>query len=167
MGKAHKFGDNIDTDLIVPGKYLSLSDPVELGRICMEGADPHFAAKVHPGDVIVAGANFGCGSSREHAPISILAAGITCVIGESFARIFYRNAINLGLPALEAPDAAREIASGDEVEVSVAEGIIRNLPTGKQYHFAPFPDSIMDIISAGGIKAKLRRDRQNQAREVE
>ncbi|WHH61134.1 3-isopropylmalate dehydratase small subunit [Petroclostridium sp. X23] len=158
MGTAHKFGNNIDTDLIVPGKYLSLSDAKDLGNICMEGADPEFVNKVKRGDVIVAGTNFGCGSSREHAPISILASGVNCVIAESFARIFYRNAINLGLLVLESAEAAKAISDGDEIEVAVIEGVIENKTTGKKYFFVPFPPSIMEIVKAGGIKKKLISD---------
>lgn len=155
MGKVFKYGDNIDTDVIVPGKYLSVGDPDELAKICMEGIDPDFYNRVTKGDVMVCGANFGCGSSREHAPIAIKAAGISCIVGESFARIFYRNAINIGLPVLEAPDAARAISDGDDVEVNVATGTICNRTTGEIYEFVPFPDSIMETILAGGIKEKL------------
>ncbi|MBR4579304.1 MAG: 3-isopropylmalate dehydratase small subunit [Oscillospiraceae bacterium] len=158
MGIVHKYGDNVDTDVIVPGKYLSLNDPKALASICMEGIDPEFPRRVKEGDVMVGGANFGCGSSREHAPIGIKAAGISCIIAESFARIFYRNSINLGLPVLEAPEAAREISAGDEVTVDMAAGIIRNRTTGREYAFVPFPPSIMQIILAGGIKAKLLSD---------
>ncbi len=160
MGIAHKFGNNIDTDLIVPGKYLSLTDAKELGKICMEGEDPNFIKKVKKGDIIIAGKNFGCGSSREHAPISILASGITCVIAESFGRIFYRNAINLGLLVLESQEAAQNIFDGDEVEVNVSEGIITDKTTSKLYYFVPFPTSIMKIIEAGGIKKKITSSRQ-------
>lgn len=158
MGKVFKYGDNIDTDVIVPGKYLSINDPDELAKITMEGVDPDFFSKVSTGDIMVAGSNFGCGSSREHAPIGIKASGIQCIIAESFARIFYRNAINLGLPVLEAPEAAREISGNDEVIVDVASGIISNKTTGKTYAFVPFPDSIMEIIMAGGIKEKLKKE---------
>ena len=155
MGYAHKYGDNIDTDVIVPGKYLSINDPAELAKITMEGIDPDFGKKVKAGDVMICGKNFGCGSSREHAPIGIKASGIECVIAESFARIFYRNSINLGLPVLEAPQAAAEICDGDEVTVDVSAGVIEDKTTGKVYSFVPFPESIMSIIIAGGIKAKL------------
>lgn len=158
MGTVFKYGDNVDTDVIVPGKYLSINDPQELARICMEGIDPGFARAVKKGDVMVGGKNFGCGSSREHAPIGLKSAGIQCIIAESFARIFYRNAINLGLPVLEAPEAAREIAAGDEVTVDVAKGEILDHSTGKRYTFSPFPESIMQIILAGGIKEKLLSD---------
>lgn len=155
MGYVHKYGDNVDTDVIVPGKYLSVNDPEDLAKITMEGIDPDFPKKVRAGDIMVAGKNFGCGSSREHAPIGIKASGICCIIAESFARIFYRNAINLGLPVLEAPDAAREINAGDDVRVDISTGIIENRTSGKSYFFVPFPDSIRDIIMAGGIKAML------------
>lgn len=158
MGVVFKYGDHIDTDIIVPGKYLSLNEPQALAKICMEGIDPDFPNKVKPGDVVVGGENFGCGSSREHAVIALLASGISCIIAKSFARIFYRNAINLGLPVLEAPEAACEIAAGDEVKVDMEKGIIQDCTTGKDYPFVPFPASVMEIISAGGIKAKLQKE---------
>ena len=155
MGTVFKYGDNIDTDVIVPGKYLSINDPQELSKICMEGIDPEFSVRVRPGDIIVGGMNFGCGSSREHAPIGLKAAGVSCVIAESFARIFYRNSINIGLPVLEAPEAAKEASIGDNIEVDISKGIIHNNTTNKIYTFIPFPPSIMYIIAAGGIKRKL------------
>lgn len=157
MGFVHKYGDNVDTDVIVPGQYLSINDPAELAKIAMEGIDPDFPQRVKAGDIMIGGKNFGCGSSREHAPIAIKAAGISCLIAESFARIFYRNAINLGLPVLEAPDAAREIAAGDDVTVEIELGTIHDHTTGKVYSFVPFPPSIMEIIMAGGIKEKLKK----------
>lgn len=159
MGIVYKYGDDINTDVIVPGKYLSLSDPKDLAGVTMEGIDPDFSKQVKEGDVVVGGKNFGCGSSREHAPIGLKGCGIKCVIAESFARIFYRNAINLGLLVLEAPEAACEVSSGDEIHIDVALGTIENLTTGKTYTFVPFPDSIMNIIMAGGIKAKLLDDK--------
>ena len=157
MGTVFKYGDNIDTDVIVPGKYLSMSAPGELARICLEGVDPSFSSRVKKGDVLVAGKNFGSGSSREHAPISILASGISCVIAESFARIFYRNSINLGLLVLESPEAAKAIEDGDEVTVSIQKGIIWDKTKGEKYEFTPFPESIMAIIEDGGIKAHIKK----------
>lgn len=150
-GKAHKFGDDINTDLIIPARYLNTTDPAELASHCMEDADPEFTRKISPGDLIVAGRNFGCGSSREHAPLAIKAAGLSCVIAESFARIFFRNAINIGLPIFECPEAAREINEGDEVEVDMAAGTIRNLTTGKSYSVPPWPEELQAIIRAGGL----------------
>jgi len=161
-GKAWKFGDDIDTDAIIPARYLNTSEPEELARYCMEDADPEFPNKVGKGDIIVAGKNFGCGSSREHAPIAIKAVGVSCVIAKSFARIFYRNSINIGLPILESPEAAQAIAEGNEVEVDVAKGEIKDLTTGAIYTSAPFPESIQQIIAAGGlinyVAERVRRD---------
>ena len=151
MAKAHKFGDHLDTDQIIPASYLTTTDPRELGSHCMETPDPDFVTKVKPGDVIVAGVNFGCGSSREHAPISIRGAGVTCVIAKSFARIFFRNSINLGLPVLESPEAVDGITAGDELEIDFASGEIRNLTTEKVYHAKPFEPFMMEIIEAGGL----------------
>ncbi|BAF58714.1 3-isopropylmalate dehydratase small subunit [Pelotomaculum thermopropionicum SI] len=150
-GKVWKFGPDIDTDAIIPARYLNTSDPEELARHCMEDADPSFPARVRPGDVIVAGKNFGCGSSREHAPIAIKAAGVSCVIAASFARIFYRNAFNIGLPIFESPEAAGGIGQGDEVAVDAAAGIITDLTTGKTYRAAPVPPFMRQIIAAGGL----------------
>lgn len=155
MGTVFKYGDNVDTDVIIPGKYLSINDPQELAKVCMEGIDREFPKQVRPGDIIVGGENFGCGSSREHAPIGMKAAGVSCIIAKSFARIFYRNSINIGLPVLEAPVAAEEISAGDKVVVDISQGIIRDDTTSKVYSFIPFPPSIMDIIVAGGIKKKI------------
>ena len=151
MAKAHKFGDHLDTDQIIPASYLTTTDPRELGSHCMETPDPDFVTKVKPGDVIVAGVNFGCGSSREHAPISIRGAGVTCVIAKSFARIFFRNSINLGLPVLECPEAVDGITAGDELEIDFASGEIRNLTTEQVYHAKPFEPFMMEIIEAGGL----------------
>ena len=156
-GKTHKFGDNIDTDAIIPARYLNTSDPAELAKHCMEDADPEFTRKVKPGDVLVGGENFGCGSSREHAPISIKAAGVACVIARSFARIFYRNAINVGLPILESPEAVDAIAQGDMVEVDLAAGAISLPETGQTFRVPPFPEEIQSIIEAGGLMAHLKR----------
>ncbi len=156
-GRAWKFGDNVDTDAIIPARYLNTSDPAELARHCMEDADPGFAAMVVKGDIIVGGRNFGCGSSREHAPIAIKAAGVSCVIAESFARIFFRNAVNIGMPILESPEAARGIQAGDVVEVSIAEGIIRNLTRGgEEYRAAPYPEFMQQIVARGGIMNYVR-----------
>ena len=150
-GKTWKFGDDIDTDAIIPARYLNTSEPEELAKYCMEDADPEFPNKVNKGDIIVAGKNFGCGSSREHAPISIKAAGVSCVIAKSFARIFYRNSINIGLPILESPEAAEAIKEGNEVEVDVGKGEIKDLTTGVIYTAVPFPDFMRQIIAAGGL----------------
>jgi 3-isopropylmalate/(R)-2-methylmalate dehydratase small subunit len=151
IGKAYKFGNNIDTDVIIPARYLNSSDPQELARHCMEDADADFPNKVKPGDMIVAEKNFGCGSSREHAPIAIMAAGVSCVIAHSFARIFYRNAINTGLPILESPGAADAVKDGDELEVELETGRIKNIRTGEIYQATPFPDFMQGIISKGGL----------------
>lgn len=149
-GVAFKFGDNIDTDLIIPARYLNTSDSQELARHCMEDADPTFASRVRPGDYIVAGANFGCGSSREHAPLAIKAAGVACVIAKSFARIFYRNAFNIGLPILECPDA-EEIPPESLIQVDTVTGRIRVVGTGKEYQARPIPPFMQEIIAAGGL----------------
>ena len=156
-GKAYKFGDNIDTDLIIPARYLNTSDPDELAKHCMEDADPNWIKKVKKGDFIVAGENFGCGSSREHAPISIKAAGVSAIIAKSFARIFYRNAINIGLPILESSQAAEEIKESDEIEVDLAQGIIKDLTSGKSYKAQPFPEFMQKIIDAGGLINYLKK----------
>ncbi|HBT20586.1 MAG TPA: 3-isopropylmalate dehydratase small subunit [Peptococcaceae bacterium] len=150
-GRAFKFGDDIDTDAIIPARYLNTSDPKELAKHCMEDADPQFPKKVKPGDIIVAGKNFGCGSSREHAPLAIKGAGVSCVIAESFARIFYRNSINIGLPIFESPEASKRIQDGDMVRVNAEEGLIINLTRGESYRAAPFPEFMREIISAGGL----------------
>ena len=149
-GQAWKFGDNVDTDQIIPARYLVTSDPEELGRHCLEDADPEFVKKVRVGDVLVGEKNFGCGSSREHAPIAIKAAGVSAVVAKSFARIFYRNSINLGLPLFETPDAAR-IEAGDALELSPATGTIKNLTKGETYQATPLPDFAREIMAAGGL----------------
>ena len=154
--KAHKYGDNVDTDVIIPARHLNTSDPEELAAHCMEDIDPAFAGKVQSGDILVAGRNFGCGSSREHAPIAIKASGISCVVAESFARIFYRNALNIGLPILECPDAAKAISDGDEVLVELATGEIADLTTGQRFRAEPFPPFMMDLVAAGGLAAYLK-----------
>jgi len=150
-GNAWKYGNHVDTDAIIPARHLNVSTPEELARHCMEDVDPHFAANVQPGDVIVAGENFGCGSSREHAPLAIKGAGVSCVVAKSFARIFYRNAINVGLPILECSEAVEETESGDRLTVNLRSGTITNERTGQTYRTAPFPEFIMGIIEAGGL----------------
>ena len=150
-GKAHRFGADIDTDAIIPARYLNTSDPAELAKHCMEDADPRFVEKVKAGDIIVADKNFGCGSSREHAPIAIKAAGVSCVIARSFARIFYRNSFNMGLPILESPEAADGISDGDELEVDTDRGEIRNLTTGRSFTAHPIPPFMQELIAAGGL----------------
>lgn len=155
-GFVHKFGDNVDTDVIIPARYLNTADHKELASHCMEDIDKEFIRKVKSGDIITAGANFGCGSSREHAPIAIKASGVSCVIAATFARIFYRNAINIGLPILECPEAAAAIAEGDEVEVDFDTGVITDKTSGKTFQAEPFPDFIKDIIAAGGLLNSLK-----------
>src|SRR5690554_3276435 len=155
-GKVWRFGNDIDTDLIIPARYLNTSDPKELAAHCMEDAAPTFAGKVQAGEVIVAGKNFGCGSSREHAPLAIKSAGVSCVIAETFARIFYRNAINIGLPILESEAAAKEIKEGEELEINLEKGRIINVTTGKVYQAAPFPGFMRELISAGGLIPYVR-----------
>ncbi len=152
-GKTWKFGDNIDTDVIIPARYLNTIDPKELASHCMEDADPAFANNVGQGDIIVGGANFGCGSSREHAPIAIKAAGVSCVVAEYFARIFYRNSFNMGLPIMECPDAAREADTGDTLSVDLATGVIVNETKGKTYQAGAVPPFMQELIDAGGLMA--------------
>lgn len=156
-GLVHKFGDNVDTDVIIPARYLNKSDEAWLASHCMEDIDADFVNKVKTGDIMVAEANFGCGSSREHAPIAIKASGISCVIASTFARIFYRNAINIGLPILECDEAAKDIKAGDEVEVDFDSGIITNVTTGKTYKAQPFPEFIQNIIKNGGLMKSLNK----------
>lgn len=150
-GTVIKYGDNIDTDVIIPARYLNTSLPEELAKHCMEDIDKEFIHKVKPGDIMVGGANFGCGSSREHAPIAIKASGISCVIAESFARIFFRNSLNIGLPILECPEAAKEISDGDEVDVDFDAGLITNKTNGKTYQATAFPQFMQELIDAGGL----------------
>ena len=150
-GRVFKYGDNIDTDVIIPARYLNSSDPAELATHCMEDIDKEFIKKVQKGDIIVAEKNFGCGSSREHAPIAIKAAGVSCVIAETFARIFYRNAINIGLPIIECPKAAAEIEDGDEVEGNFDTGVITDLTKGTSYQGQAFPEFMQRIIDAEGL----------------
>ncbi|MDD5944551.1 MAG: 3-isopropylmalate dehydratase small subunit [Clostridia bacterium] len=150
-GKVFKYGENVDTDVIIPARYLNVSDGAELAKYCMIDIDKDFASKVNKGDVIVAGKNFGCGSSREHAPLAIKCSGVSCVIAPSFARIFYRNAINIGLPIMECAEAAEEINEGDEVKVDFASGEIYDKTTGKTYKSEPFPEFMQRIIASGGL----------------
>lgn len=151
MGKTFKYGENVDTDVIIPARHLVTSDPLELAKHCMEDIDATFAQRVQAGDIIVAGKNFGCGSSREHAPIAIKASGIHCVIAPTFARIFYRNAFNTGLPILECQEASEKIQAGDEVEVDFDTGLIRNTTRGETYQAQPFPEFIKKIIDKDGL----------------
>lgn len=150
-GTVFKYGDNVDTDVIIPARYLNSSDGNELAKYCMEDIDKEFAKKVKRGDMIVANKNFGCGSSREHAPLAIKCAGVSCVIAETFARIFYRNAINIGLPIIECPEAAKGIDAGDEVEVDFDSGVIYNKTKGIQFQGQPFPEFMQKIITSGGL----------------
>lgn len=150
-GKVWRFGDDIDTDAIIPARYLNTSDPKELARHVMEDADKDFPGKVKAGDLIVAGKNFGCGSSREHAPIAIKAAGMQAVVAKSFARIFYRNAFNIGLPIFESEEASEKIKEGDTIEIDANKGIIKNITTGEQYTAKPIPPFMQELIAAGGL----------------
>jgi len=155
-GNAIKYGDNIDTDVIIPARYLNTTDPKELASHCMEDIDKEFAKNVQAGDVMVGGKNFGCGSSREHAPIAIKESGISCVIAATFARIFYRNAINIGLPIVECPEASEKISAGDKVSVDFDTGLITNLTKNEMYQGEPFPPFIQGIISAGGLMNAIK-----------
>jgi 3-isopropylmalate/(R)-2-methylmalate dehydratase small subunit len=157
-GKVWKYGDNVDTDAIIPARYLNISTSEELALHCMEDIDLDFASAAQPGDIIVGGRNFGCGSSREHAPLAIKGSGVSCVIAETFARIFYRNAINIGLPILECPEAVTGTEAGQTLEVELATGTIRNLDTGRVFQAAPYPTFMMDIISAGGLIEFTRKE---------
>lgn len=157
QGKVHKYGDNVDTDVIIPARYLNTADHKELASHCMEDIDKEFINKVKDGDIMVGGANFGCGSSREHAPIAIKASGISCVIASTFARIFYRNAINIGLAILECDEAAKGIDDGDEVKVDFDTGVITNVTKNKTYQAEPFPEFIKDIINKGGLLNSLKK----------
>ncbi len=156
-GSVIKYGDNVDTDVIIPARYLNTSVPSELAAHCMEDLDRTFVSRVKQGDIITAGLNFGCGSSREHAPIAIKASGVSLVIAKSFARIFYRNAINIGLAIVECPEAAEEIREGDEVEADLDSGIIRDLTTGREYKTAPFPEFVQKIIENGGLMESIAK----------
>ncbi len=167
QGRAWKFGANVDTDVIIPVRYLTSIDPVELGRHCLEGLDPEFAQKVQPGDIIVAAENFGCGSSREHAPVAIKGAGVGCVIAATFARIFFRNALNIGLPIVECAEAAQRIDEGDTVEVDVMSGRVINHTKGETYQAAPFPPFVQELIAVGGLVPYVARRLQERAGTVE
>ncbi len=162
-GKAFKYGDNVDTDVIIPARYLNTPDPKELAAHCMEDIDANFVKSVNPGDIIVAGRNFGCGSSREHAPIAIKASGVACVIAASFARIFYRNSLNVALPILECPEAAAAIAAGDSVSVDFETGRITDETSGLTFTAEPFPPFMRDLIAAGGLAAYLNKKGNERA----
>ncbi len=157
VGRVWRHGDNVDTDVIIPARYLNVSTPQELAQHCLEDIDPTFADAVRPGDLIVAGENFGCGSSREHAPLAIKGAGVGCVLARSFARIFYRNAINVGLPVLECPAAVDETEQGHKLEIVLGTGQVRNLTTGRVYQADPYPPFLMKIIDAGGLVPYTQR----------
>ena len=157
-GTVHKYGNNIDTDVIIPARYLNTQDHKELASHCMEDIDAEFTDKVRDGDIMVGGENFGCGSSREHAPIAIKASGISCVIAATFARIFYRNAINIGLPILECPEASEGIEAGDEVSVDFDSGVITNITKGETYKAQPFPEFIQNIIKSGGLMNSIKEN---------
>jgi len=150
-GKVHKYGADVNTDVIIPARYLNVSDPEELAKHCMEDIDKEFVAEVQPGDIIMATTNFGCGSSREHAPLAIKASGISCIIAKSFARIFFRNAINIGLPLLECEEAVAQTEAGDLLEVDLSSGKIKNLTSGMTFTAKPYPDFMAELISAGGL----------------
>ena len=156
-GKIHKYGANVDTDAIIPARYLNVSEPGELAQHCMEDIDSEFLAKVEPGDIIMADTNFGCGSSREHAPVAIKVAGISCVVAKSFARIFFRNAINIGLPLLECAEAVDNTEAGDILEVNLTTGEIKNVTRGKSFTAEPYPDFMMGIINVGGLVEYTKR----------
>ena len=158
MAKIIKYGDNVDTDVIIPARYLNTIDKKELASHCMEDIDPHFHQKVTSGDVIAAGKNFGCGSSREHAPLVIKESGISLIIAESFARIFFRNAINIGLPIVECPEAAQDCKDGDEITADLQNGVITNVTQNKTYSVPPFPDFINQLIAAGGLMELIKNE---------
>lgn len=158
-GKVFKYGDNVDTDVITPAQYLNTTDVNVFSKYCMSGIDPSFTSRVDEGDIIVAGQNFGCGSSREHAPLAIKTCGVSCVIAASFARIFYRNSINIGLPILESPEAVENIKEGDKVSVDVKTGEIRNLTSGLTFHSVAFPPFIREIIEHGGLIQSIKAER--------
>lgn len=165
-GKVWIFGDDLNTDLIIPARYLNTSNPKTLAEYCLEDARPGFAKIVSPGEIIVAGTNFGCGSSREHAPLAIKYAGIACVIAASFARIFYRNALNIGLPILESEAASKEVKEGEILQLNLEKGLIINLSTERTYHAKPFPSFMQELISAGGLIPYLRKNLTEQELEV-
>ena len=165
-GKVWKFKDNIDTDVIIPARYLNTSDPKELALHCMEDYDSEFVKKMNQGDIIVAGRNFGCGSSREHAPIALKAAGVSCIIVKSFARIFFRNAINIGLPIFESEEAADQCSQGDILEIDSTQGIIKNLTKDKIYKTNLLPEFIQKVISVGGLKEYVKEEVKRRERDV-
>jgi 3-isopropylmalate/(R)-2-methylmalate dehydratase small subunit len=156
-GRVHKYGADVDTDAIIPARYLNMSEPEALAKHCMEDIDTDFVNKVKPGDIIVATTNFGCGSSREHAPLAIKAAGVSCIIAKSFARIFFRNAINIGLPVLECAEAVDNTEDGDVLEVDLESGRIRNLTNGKEFTAEPYPEFMAELVSAGGLIEYTRK----------
>ncbi len=156
QGKVFKFGNDVNTDEIIPARYLNTSDPQQLAAHVMEDADPTFPSRVKPGDVLVAGRNFGCGSSREHAPLALKTAGVACVVAESFARIFYRNAFNIGLPILECPEAAAAVQAGTVLEIDAGTGTIRDRTTGRTYTAAPIPPFMQELVAAGGLMAYMK-----------
>ena len=156
-GKVHKYGADVNTDVIIPARYLNVSEPAELARHCMEDIDADFVDKVKPGDIIMAATNFGCGSSREHAPLAIKAVGVSCVIAGSFARIFFRNAINIGLPLLECDEAVGNTETGDTLEVDLSGGVIKNLTSNKVFNARPYPDFMAELIAAGGLIEHTRK----------
>ena len=161
-GNVHKYGANVDTDAIIPARYLNVSEPEELAKHCMEDIDTEFINKVQPGDIIMATTNFGCGSSREHAPLAIKACGVSCVIAMSFARIFFRNAINIGLPLLECDEAVDGTETGDKLEIDLARGIIRNLTKGTEFTAKPYPEFMSELIAAGGLIEHTRQRLANR-----
>lgn len=162
MGRAWKFGDDINTDEIIPARYLSITDPAKLAEHVMEDADPEFPSKVHQGDILVAGKNFGCGSSREHAPVAIKASGVACVIAKSFARIFFRNSFNMGLPILESPTAVEGTREGDRLEIDPDNGIIRNVTTGESFDVGPIPPFMKELLQHGGLIAHIKKRREQK-----
>ena len=163
-GRVRKFGANIDTDAIIPARYANLSDAVELGKHCMENIDPGFSGRVQPGDILVAESNFGCGSSREIAPMAIMGTGISCVIAKSFARIFFRNALNIGLPLLDCPEAIGKTKDGDFLEIDLSSGLVKNITAGLLFKAVPYPDFIRELISAGGlVEYTLKKIGEKQA----
>jgi 3-isopropylmalate/(R)-2-methylmalate dehydratase small subunit len=165
-GRVFKYGANVDTDVIIPARYLNVSEAAELAKHCMEDIDREFAKAVKPGDIIVATTNFGCGSSREHAPLSIKAAGISAVIARSFARIFFRNAINIGLPLLESPEAVDDISAGDELEIDLNKGLITNLTKSMVYSAKPYPQFMSNLIAAGGLVEYTKKQIQRRSNEI-
>jgi 3-isopropylmalate/(R)-2-methylmalate dehydratase small subunit len=162
MGRAWKFGDDINTDEIIPARYLSITDPAKLAEHVMEDADPEFPSKVHQGDIIVAGKNFGCGSSREHAPVAIKGSGVACVIAKSFARIFFRNSFNMGLLILESPTAVEGTREGDRLEIDPDNGIIRNVTTGKSFNVVPIPPFMKELLHDGGLIEHIKKRREQK-----